>query len=152
MEMRDYYDPAVWYERRWHAAINRWMESAPDRSAAELEELLRDSNNEIPDFAREFLADLVAGKVEPNTGGRPEERSAGYKRAIAYEVYAEQARFKAMPQKDRTGSPRDKAVASVAERRKLKGGTVRVIVEEMTRAGLTFDIWERYIRRTGNRD
>lgn len=150
METRDFYDPAVWYERRWHAAINRWMESAPDRSVAELEELLRDSNNEIPDFAREFLADLVAGKVEPNTGGRPGERSATHKRAIAYEVYAEQARYKAMPRSERDGRPRVLAVERVAALRGISDGAVRRIVADISDAGVTYEFWEKHIRRTHN--
>ncbi len=151
METRDYYDPAVWYERRWHAAIHRWMESAPDRSVAELEELLRDSNNEIPDFAREFLADLVAGKVEPNTGGRPEERSETHKRAIAYEVYAEQARYKVMPRSERDGQPRVLAVERVAALRGISDGAVRRIVADISDAGVTYEFWEKYIKRTHNR-
>lgn len=152
MEARDINDPALVRDRRWGGAINRWMQSGPDRSTAELETLLRDSDGEIPDFAREFLADLVAGKVEPNVGGRPAERSEEHKRTIAFEVYAEQARYKAMPKEARDGRPRALAIEQVAARRGITDGAVRGIVEEMTRAGLTFDIWDRYIRRTGNRE
>lgn len=152
MEPRDTNDPALVRDRLWGAAINRWMLSGPDRSMAELEALLRDPEGEIPDFAREFLADLVAGTVEPNVGGRPAKRTEEHKRMIAYEVYAEQDRYKAMPKNCRDGKPRDLAVEQVAERRGLTDGTVRGIVEEMTRAGLTFDIWEKYIKRTPNRE
>lgn len=152
MEARDINDPALVRDRRWGGAINRWMQSGPDRSITELEALLRDPEGEIPDFARDFLADLVAGKVEPNVGGRPAERTEEHKRMIAYEVYAEQARYKAMPKRDRDGRPRNLAIEQVAERRGITDGAVRGIVEEMTRAGLTFDTWERYIRRTGNRE
>lgn len=133
MDPRDINDPERVLERRWGRAINYWLEEAyPDP----LEALLRAADGEIPDFAREFLADLVAGKVKKGKGGRPQEYPPSVQRAIAYEYFAALE----------TLSPSRARVEVAGRRGNMSASTVRNIVARIEADGITREVWIRMAR------
>lgn len=129
MEPRDTNDPTLVRDRRWSGAIKDWLDAYPQT----LEALLRESEREIPDFAREFLADLVAGKVKKGKGGRPQEYPPFVQRAIAYEYFAALE----------TLSPSRARVEVAGRRGDMSVSTVRNIVARIEADGITREVWIR---------
>jgi hypothetical protein len=142
LETTDLTDPALLIEREWGDAINQWFERRPERLA----ELLRNADGPIPEGAREFLADLVAGKVSRGKGGRPPERDGWVERSILAEVFREWEKAEGIPRPTRAEAPKDVAYRLVAERRGETVKAIMGIVERHAKLGLTQDRWESWGR------
>ena len=127
-----------WNSERWGAAIFQWMEGDP----TPLEALLREETRPLPSFAREFLGDLVSGKLMPSKGGRPVERDAWKKREIAAEVFAEWEKLEARGEKLK---PKQMAFEVVANRRGATPDAIRGMVDRL-RPGITFEAWKTWGR------
>lgn len=140
-EARDIDDPQRLAELRWNAAIAAWMRRDPAPLVALLGEL-----RDVPDFAVEFLRDLAAGTVERPSGAEA-ARSPAHERRIAFAVYAAWEALEAEP-RSRAGSPKDRAIATVAQRLGMAQGQVRGVLDKVTRQGLTRDVWARFLRDT----
>ncbi|MBV5331572.1 hypothetical protein JZU69_04125 [bacterium] len=127
-----------WNSERWGAAIFQWFERDPDP----LEALLRDEGRAIPDFVREFLADLASGTLKRGKGGRPVERDAWKKREIAAEVFAEWERLET---KGESLKPKQMAFEVVAVRRGATPDAIRGVVDRLM-PDITFDAWKKWGR------
>ena len=127
---------------RWDAAIAKWFE----RDSAALRLLILDASLSPPDFAREFLADIVEGKVSRGKGGRPSERDGWVERAIVAEVFAEWDAAEALTRCDRSDTPKDCALALVANRRNISTDAVRGLVDKLKKCGITREKWRTWGR------
>jgi hypothetical protein len=143
MELKttDLTDPALLIEREWGYAIEEWLKRRPERLA----ELLRNTDGQIPEFAREFLADLVAGKVSRGKGGRPNGRDPWVELAIMAEVFREWETAEGSPHLQGE-SPRAAACALVASRRGITEDAVRGIVDRRRKHKFTLDNWKSWGR------
>lgn len=119
-------DPDYLAERQWGAAISRWFEHEPSALAA----LIRASDSLIPDFAREFLADLAEGKVSRGKGGRPGKRYDQIERSIVAEVFAKWEHI-----------AQAAAFDQVADCRGITPDAVRGLVDKFRRQGWTRERW-----------
>jgi hypothetical protein len=116
---------------QWGRAITAWF----DRQHGDLVDLIKDPTQEIPDFAREFLADLVDGKVEHGRGGRPPKRFARDEREIVAECF-----------KEWESTTKDDACAIVAERHELPDEAVRGLMDKFRKYGITKEAWIKWGR------
>lgn len=123
-------------DHRWAFAIKEWQSKRPKVLVAEL------NNLHVPEFVREFLCDLALKKVAPLTNSRPRKRTHADERTLAREVYAEWDRLKELKVK----SPRDQAIASVAENKKMSEDALRGIMEAFRDAGVTKAVWRSYLK------
>lgn len=119
-------DPDDEATKRWGLAIHHWFDGEPD----DLVSLIADANGTLPPMAREFLADLVAGKVKKGKGGRPSERHPKQERAILEDIYMAMDR----------GLARGKAFADVAPRYAVTEDAVRGVFEKL-RKDITYEWW-----------
>jgi len=142
LSAHDYHDPIRWAERRWWRAINDWLDGDGTTLAAHL----RDPNVALTADAREFLAALALGEVKKGEGGKPKERHAWLERSIAEAVFAEWDRIKAEPKVKHNETPKARAVAIVAERKKLSDGQVLGVVNGVQKAGYTLKVWQQWVR------
>lgn len=110
----------------WGRGIADWF----DGQTSALETLVKNPEIEIPDFAREFLSDLVSGNVDKGKGGRPPERDGWVERSIVCEVFAEWEK-----------ASKSEACATVAERRGMADGAVRGLVDKYQQGGITKAKW-----------
>jgi hypothetical protein len=133
-----------WNTERWGAAIFQWFERDP----APLEALLREEVRPIPDFAREFLADLASGRLKRGKGGRPDERFEWNKRAIAAEVFAVRERLEA---EQANLKPTQAAFEIIAEKRDETPDAIRKVVERL-RPGITYEDWKKWGRPNWRRN
>ena len=134
-------------EYQWGAAINRWFERDPSALSA----LIRNSSLHIPDYAREFLADLADGKVSRGKGGRPVERHGWVERSIVAEVFREWDAAEALApgvHGAHRDSPKDAACKAVAERRgnDPTEDAVRGLVDKLRKVGFTREGWRTWGR------
>ena len=118
-------------EHEWGAAIEQWFGGNSDALSA----LVRDTDTAIPDYAREFLADLSAGNVSRGKGGRPEDRDGWLERKIVAEVF-----------RVWETQPKDAACESVADRHNISAGAVRGLVDKLRKAGFTREAWRTWGR------
>jgi len=125
MTAQDMTDPDRLNKIKWGQAISEWL----DGYALLLRPLLNDASVPIPDFAREFLADLSEGKAHKNPGRRA-ERPGWLERSIVAEVYAKWEY-----------SSKEAACADVAESRGTTAKTVSKLVEKLCGQGLTRERW-----------
>ena len=121
---------------RWGLAIFQWMQGGKERDPAPLAVLLRDIARPIPDFVREFLADLASGTLK--RGGRPVEYSGWLARAIASEVFAERERLESTGPK---ADPKQAACEAIAKRLDMKPDAIRRIVERLS-PSMTYEVWK----------
>lgn len=126
-----YHCPNLILERRWGGAISDWITG--DGTA--LAVLTRNTANPIPDFAREFLADLAAGTVTHGKGGRPVERHGWVERAMVAEVFSEW-----------DATSKESACAAVADRREISPDAVRAVVDKLRKQGITRKRWHAWGR------
>lgn len=141
-------DAAYWNQRQWGAAISEWIDGSGNMDAIVA---LARNDQPLPDFARQFLADLLTNipvraldvarkEVGQQRTGRPEERDPWVERAIVSEVFFEWERVKGIPRKDRDNmNPKDYAMTLVAERRGLEN--VRHVVQKLQGDGITLERW-----------
>jgi hypothetical protein len=122
----DYDDPAIVNLRLWGAAISDWHEAHPES----IEAILRDTNAPIPDFARRFLADVVAGKTNKGAGGRPTKFPLRTEKSIVYEYFALSERMS-----------NEKARGMVSDRRNMSDKTLEKILARMAEKGITLEKW-----------
>lgn len=113
-------------EKRWGLAIHHWFEGQPD----DLEALIAGSDRSLPPMAREFLADLVAGKVTKGKGGRPSERSFQQERAILEDIFTALDR----------GLTTSAAFADVAPRYAATEDAIRGVYQKL-RKDITYEWW-----------
>lgn len=126
---KDVGSPEHLAEIRWAGAYKAWR----DRDPTVMAQLLRDPQFALPANAREFLADLVAGKVHRKSG-RPPERDGWVERSIAVEV------FKLLD----VCHNKSVAIAAVAARRTDSDdgyGAIKGVMDRLDAAGLTYDNW-----------
>lgn len=123
-------------KERWGWAIYQWMQGGKERDPAPLAVLLRDVARPIPDFAREFLADLASSTLK--RGGRPVEYSGRVERVIASEVFAERKRLESTGSK---ADPKQAACEAVAKRRNAKPDAIRRLVERLG-PSMTYEVWK----------
>ena len=136
-ESKDTNDPSLILERRWGGAITEWME----RDGTALAALVRDASQPTPDFAREFLADLVAGTVTRGKGGRPVVRHGRVERSIVAAVFSEW-----------DATSKELACEKVAEGRRITPDAVRGVVDRLRKLGITRERWHKWGRPDwGNR-
>ena len=122
-------------ERRWGYAIEEWLSGRPEFAKAEI------NNLSVPDFVREFLSDLVMDTVK-HTTGRPTEYDEKTKRRYVNQVFAEWDQLKEQSAPD----PKATAIATIAERNRMKDGALRNIVAEMKKCGWTLEFWRKNIK------
>lgn len=130
MTAQDIDDPERINQIKWGHAISMWQEGYK----LLLRPLLIDSTIQIPDFAREFLADLAEGNVIKDIG-RPTDRPGWYERKIVTDAFHEWER-----------STKESACHEVAERYSLKYDAVRGILDRFAKSGITKEVWIRYGR------
>lgn len=138
-QARDTDDPERLTELRWSGAIRAWMQHDPSPLQTLLSEL------PAPAFAVEFLRDVVAGKAQREKGRQPRLTPAS-ERDLTTEVYTAWDAEECSPA-GRDGSPRDRAIAAVAERHHMSADRLRGIVDKVRDEGLTREIWTRFMRR-----
>lgn len=123
--------------KRWGSAIFQWMQTGKERDRAPLAVLLRDFARPIPDFAREFLADLASDTL-PRRDGRPVEYSGRVARSIASAVFAERERLESIgPNSD----PKQAACEVIATRLDMKPDAIRRLVERLS-PSITYEVWK----------
>lgn len=105
----------------WGNAIHRWKAGDLGPLAIQVAAL------DLPDFAKQFLADLAAGKAKRRQG-RKATRSEDEQHAIWEAVCAEWAGCKDVPGRDSSG-PRDKAIATAADRLGMTHDAARGVFE-----------------------
>jgi hypothetical protein len=120
-------DDAVQREQRWSHAIGEWQEGRPDALGDEIAEL-----RSLPDFARDFLVNLVFGKALRRKG-RPLKRTQQEEREIAVEVFDQQ---------DTAAKTKDKAIAAVAVQRNMSEDEVRGVVDKLREQGFARWNWK----------
>lgn len=125
MVVTDSDDPDRQNRIKWGCAIQNWQEGYK----LLLRPLLADTSIPIPDFAREFLADLAEESVIKDDG-RPTERSGELERKIVADV------FRAWD-----GSTKERACFYVADRHALTPDAVRGLLERFIRLGITRKAW-----------
>jgi len=118
-------------EYLWGAAINDWLAGRP----AALEAIIREKVS-APDFALDFLGDLVSGRISKGKGGRPAKRTPGEKRIMAADFYAA---------RESAGAD-DVAYERVSELHGVEAGAVRRVVADAKKNGFTLDAWIRWGR------
>lgn len=139
MIARDYDDPELVADRRWSGAIRDWLAGKPEGLCA----AILDAHLLISNDARQFLADLAAGKVQ-RSKGRPLARSAADERRLTGLVYAEWDRLLAAGKGGaRDGSPRDKAIEAVASQHRVSPDQLRGIVNKVRDAGMDRAFWAK---------
>lgn len=147
MKVYDLDDPKIITEKKWTHAISQWLkpgeEQCPDYLATLIKEL------DIPADAREFLTDMVMGKVNKGKGGSPQRYSQAFQRQITAEVYEIWDTKKKEPRWTKKGSPKDIAMWVVAERHDLNEDKVRGIVNRVGEF-ITPKLWEKMGRPTFN--
>lgn len=122
--------------KRWGFAIYQWEQVGKGHDPAPLEALLRDTEISVPDFAREFLAEMASNKL--GRGGRPKEYSGKVERSIASQVFAERERLEALgPNSD----PKLAACEVIAERLGKTPDSVRRMIERLA-PDLTYELWK----------
>lgn len=127
-------DPERLHAIRWATAIQQWQRGDAEPLRALVAEL------PAPDFVREFLGDLVAGRVE-RPKGRPAERSGGEEFALVIEVHAAWDATATGPKSRGDAGPRDRAIAEVATHRGLSPEALRGIVQRHCAEGFTRTLW-----------
>lgn len=139
-EAREISDPERLAELRWGAAIKAWERRDPAPLIALINAL------PVPAFAAELLRELAEGTAK-HPPGTPEARSPAHERRIAFATFEAWDRFASGPRSSE-GSPKDRAIASAAERFGMRPEQVRGVLQKVTREGLTRDVWARYLRDT----
>lgn len=124
----------------WVNAYSQWLKGNCEPMAA----WLTDPQSVITEDARQFLADLVRGKIK-RPRGRRAARQPREERAIVAEVFT--ARERHARNKGPTG-PHDRAISEVALARKMNAGVVLAIVGRLNNVGVTFEAWKRWGRPT----
>ena len=99
--------------------------------------------------AREFLTDMVMGKVNKGKGGSPQRYSQAFQRQITAEVYEIWDTKKKEPRWTKKGSPKDIAMWVVAERHDMNEDKVRGIVNRIGEF-ITPKLWKKMGRPTFN--
>lgn len=134
-------------ESRWRNAIADWLSG----NGSSVDGLLR-SASPIPPFARDWLADALAGSIKRRRGPKAGGRAAGgsYRAGLAAvilelrineEYQVERSRFEALKwnaaqagdDSGLPGTPSDEAIALVAQRHGLKDDAVSKIVHPRKR-------------------
>jgi len=123
---------------RWSSAYSQWLRGEREPVAA----WLSDPNSVITEDAREFLVDLVRGKIT-RPRGRRVVHTPGEERAIVAEVYLARERH---TKNKRLTQPHENALRDVARVRGMKMGAVRGIVDRLNAAGITFEAWKKWGR------
>lgn len=117
----------------WLSVYGAWLKGDPKPMA----EWLRHPETVIVDDARHFLADNLLKPIKRQRGVKLQTSNAR-KRHIAAMVYAAR---EAMPKK--YTAPSLKAIQAIATREKMDEESVRRIMGEMSKAGITFEVWKR---------
>lgn len=125
---------------RWGSAITRWQEGQPAPLCA-----LVLAHESLPDFVRDFLADLVAGKAKRRRGAPP-KYSGTQERALFTEVMQRWDDLEGADKTTGNTGPRDEAISYVADRHTMKSDALRGIVDRLRTAGMTRELWARYMR------
>ena len=127
MKAEDINSPERLATLKWQAAIVAW-EQGDDGPIVSL--LARRG---APEFAHEFVVDLVAGTAQRRGQGRPDERTPAHERRIWTQV---------MELMD-AGASQAVACAAVTEQQGLhdEPEAVRGIVAKLRRMGLTRALW-----------
>jgi hypothetical protein len=128
MKATDVNAPARLRALKWTAAIGEWERGNDAPIVA-----LLTGRRGMPDFAREFVADLAAGTAQRREQGRPGERTPEHERRIWRQV------MEAMD----AGANQADACADVTARQGLEDtpAAVRGIVAKMRARGLTRAFW-----------
>ena len=135
--------PEYLADMRWRAAFVAWLEW---HDSAPLAGLIR-TDGPMPEWVRDFLADLVQGKALRGPGGRPSERSGQHKRAILAAVFHAWEEAKTEPRgPQRLDEPKAAAVARVADNLKISGGAVKRILDDAQANGITLENWKKWGR------
>lgn len=129
-------DDAV--ELAWMRVFKAWS----DGSKAEMAEWIRGLESPLPEDAREFLADLILGKVTSRPGRRSMRTPAAERQIVAM-VYVARERAEVM---GRNSRPADVALEEVAVKLNKSVGTVRGIVEKHVAVGIEFEAWKKWGR------
>ena len=124
--LQDIDAPERAHELRWAAAIGNWYR----RDARALEALIAEGAP-LPDFAKEFLCDVVAGRAHRGTGGRPATRTPADARIIAADAFAAWE----------DGGSKEIGIEQAAALNGLKDGAVRRVVDDAIAAGWTLENW-----------
>jgi len=148
-EIHDMDDADRLVDVRWSAAISAWFE----RDGTLLAEAVRDQSLPQPTYVRELFADLAIGEAKRGKGGSPSEYHPWVKRSIAAEVFKEWDAIKAKRKKDAkkttsSGIPKIIACAVIAGRRGVTEDSVRGVVDDVIKAGLTREKWRAWGRPT----
>lgn len=138
MIARDYDDPELVADRRWSGAIRDWLAGKPEGLCA----AILDAHLLISNDARQFLADLAAGKVQ-RSNGRPLARTPAEERELTGLVYAEWEAQKKLARRGVRGQPAKRtAIELVAAQRRISYDQLRGIVDKVSAAGLTRSFWK----------
>lgn len=121
----------------WGSAIVRWQEG----DAEPIRALLL-AHEPLPDFVREFLADLAAGKVKRRRGAPP-KYSGDQERALYVEVMQSWDQFERAPMSRDNSGPRDAAIVKVAGDHAMRPDALRGIIERLHAVGMTRKFWPR---------
>lgn len=117
----------------WLAVYGNWLAGDPQPMA----DWVRNPQTVIVEDARHFLADNLLRPIKRKRGLKqliPDNR----KRHITALVYAAREAH----EKKHT-DPRRKAIAAVSKSELIDESTVRRIIGEMTKAGITFELWKK---------
>jgi hypothetical protein len=128
-------------DQAWQWAYKCWLQGDPEQIA----QWVRNPESVIVPNAREFLADFLlnGGQVRRKPGNKP-VRSAKDERQIVAEVYAERERLELMPR--RNSNPSRAAMEIIAKRRRTSAGTIRGVIQNATKVGITFKNWQQWGR------
>lgn len=138
-EATDTNDPQVAVERRWGNAIAQWQLGKPEPLCDLFAAM------PVPEFAREFLADMARGQVA-RPMGRRQRLPAAEEREVFFEVMRELDRMEDQGARRSALRPHDRAVAAVAKSRGWSPDRVRGVVDKARNQGLHRTIWQRWLR------
>lgn len=141
-EAEDADSPERQRDLRWWCALEDWR----NHNAGPLAAALRDQSLPLTSDIREFLADLVEGKVNRGKGGRPNAYLGWVERSIVAEVFREWDAFEKMPKNKRLETPKQRACEAVAGRRGGTADTVRALVDKLRAVGITREAWRKWGR------
>lgn len=141
-ESEDMDSPEWQRDLRWWGALRDWR----NHDAGPLAAALRDQSLPLTSDIREFLADLVEGKVNHGKGGRPTQYLVWVERSIVSDVFREWDAFEKMPKNKRLETPKALACDAVAKRRGVTADTVRALVDKLRAVGITREAWHGWGR------